>query len=67
METEFDSPTQAAEDSVQFFTSDIGNDLSDIMFKIIDCQHKQDLSIFPKGKNPVASGLVSVVAINLVK
>ena len=36
LETELDSPTQAAEDLVQFLTSDIGNDLSGIMFKIID-------------------------------
>ena len=36
LETELDSPTQAAEDLVHFLTFDIGNDLSDIMFKIID-------------------------------
>ena len=38
METEFDSSKQDAEDSVQFFTSDTytHDDLSDILFKIID-------------------------------
>ena len=56
LETALDFPTQAAEDLVQFLTSDIDNDLSDTctMFKIIglnkDCQHKQVPQFSPKVK-----------------